>query len=194
MSAPILWIFLPLVLAGLLLLISNQKAIFLVACLFTLFLTVAAWLLPIDTALTIGGFTLKLAPSIQILGRNLTISSSNRSLLVLIYGSAFFWFVPAATLQVVHRLIPLGLAITSLLVAALAVQPFLYAALIIEVAVLISIPLLSSSGQKPGKGLVRFLIFQSLGMPFILFSGWLLAGMLGLYSTELIVRRRTKLL
>ena len=34
----------------------------------------------------------------------------------------------------------------------------------------------TSSGQKPGKGVIRFLIFQSLGVPFILFSGWLLAG------------------
>ena len=146
------------------------------ACLFTLFLTMAAWLLPIDSALTIGGLTFKLAPSIQILGRNLTLTSANRSFLALIYGSAFFWFIPAASLQIALRMIPLGLAITSLLVAALAVQPFLYAALIIEVAVLISIPLLTPSGQKPGKGVIRFLIFQSLGMPFILFSGWLLAG------------------
>jgi formate hydrogenlyase subunit 3/multisubunit Na+/H+ antiporter MnhD subunit len=176
MSAPILWIFLPLILAGLLLLITNQKFVFLLACLFTLFLTMAAWLLPIDSALTIGGLTFKLAPSIQILGRNLTLTSANRSFLALIYGSAFFWFIPAASLQIARRMIPLGLAITSLLVAALAVQPFLYAALIIEVAVLISIPLLTPSGQKPGKGVIRFLIFQSLGMPFILFSGWLLAG------------------
>ena len=176
MSAPLLWIFLPLILAGLLLLISNQKVIFLVACLFTLFLTMAAWLLPIDTALTIGGWTFKLAPSVEILGRNLTLTSANRSFLALIYGSAFFWFIPAASLQIARRMIPLGLAITSLLVAALAVQPFLYAALIIEVAVLISIPLLTPSGQKPGKGVIRFLIFQSLGVPFILFSGWLLAG------------------
>lgn len=176
MSAPVLWIFLPLILAGLLLLTSNQKVIFLVACLFTLFLTMAAWLLPIDTALTIGSLTFKLAPSIQILGRNLTLSSANRSFLALIYGSAFFWFVPAASLQIARRMIPLGLAITALMVAALAVQPFLYAALIIEMAVLISLPLLTSAGQKPGKGVIRFLIFQSLGVPFILFSGWLLAG------------------
>jgi formate hydrogenlyase subunit 3/multisubunit Na+/H+ antiporter MnhD subunit len=176
MNAPVLWIFLPFILASLLLLVSNQKVIFLVACLFTLFLTMAAWLLPIDSALTLGGWTFKLAPSVEILGRNLTLTSANRSFLVLIYGSAFFWFVPAASLQIARRMIPLGLAITSLMVAALAVEPFLYAALIIEVAVLISIPLLTPSGQKPVKGVIRFLIFQSLGVPFILFSGWLLAG------------------
>lgn len=176
MSAPVLWILLPLVLAGLLTLIRNQRVIFLVACLFTLFLTLAAWLLPIDTTLTVGSWTFKLAPSFEILGRNLTLTSANRSFLSLIYGSALFWFIPAASLQISRRLIPFGLAITSLLVAALAVQPFLYAALIIEVAVLISIPLLTPSGQNPGKGVIRFLIFQSLGVPFILFSGWLLAG------------------
>jgi formate hydrogenlyase subunit 3/multisubunit Na+/H+ antiporter MnhD subunit len=165
-----------LILASLLLLISNQKVIFLVACLFTLFLTMVAWLLPIDTAIALGSWTFKLAPSFEILGRNLTLTSANRSFLVLIYGSAFFWFVPTASLQIARRMIPLGLAITSLLVAALAVEPFLYAALIIEVAVLISIPLLTPSGKKPGKGVIRFLIFQSLGMPFILLSGWLLAG------------------
>jgi NADH:ubiquinone oxidoreductase subunit 2 (subunit N) len=43
-------------------------------------------------------------------------------------------------------------------------------------AVLLSIPLLSPSGNRPSKGVLRFLIFQTLAMPFILFSGWLLAG------------------
>ena len=67
MSAPVLWILLPLVFASLLLIISNQKAIFLVACLLSLFLAMAAWLLPIDTVLTIGSWTFKLAPSVEIL-------------------------------------------------------------------------------------------------------------------------------
>ena len=176
MSAPLLWILLPLLVAGLLLLLRNQNAITLVACIFTLFLTLAAWLIPIDTTLTVGGWSFKLVPSLEILGRHLTITSADRSLLTLIYGSALFWFIPAASLKIAHRLIPLGLAIISLLVAALAVDPFLYAALLIATAVLLSIPLLYSPGQKPGKGLMRFLIFQTLAVPFILFSGWLLAG------------------
>ncbi len=176
MSAPLVWIFLPLILAGFLLLINNQKVALLIACLFTLFLTLAAWLLPIDVALKIGGWTLKLAPSFEILGRNLTITSADRSFLALIYGSTFFWFIPTVSLQIGQRIIPLGLAITSMLVAAIAVEPFLYAALIIEMAVLLSIPMLITPQQKPFKGVIRFLIFQTLAVPFILISGWLLAG------------------
>jgi NADH-quinone oxidoreductase subunit N len=176
MSAPVLWIFLPLGLAGLLFLLNNPKIVFLTACLFTLFLTLAAWLLPINTALEIGGWSFKLIPSIDILGRNLTLSSADRSFLALIYGSTFFWFIPTASLHLARRLIPLGLAITSMLVAVISVEPFLYAALIIEMAVLLSIPLLSPSQHKPTKGVIRYLIFQTMAVPFILFSGWLLAG------------------
>lgn len=176
MSAPVLWIFLPLTLAGLLMLLRNQKVIALIACFFTLFLTLVAWLLPIDTAITIGKVSFKLTSSFEILGRHLVLGSADRSLLALIYGSAIVWFAVAPVVKTARRLTSLGLAITALLVAALAVEPFLYAALLIEMAVLLSIPLLSVSGQRPGKGLIRFLIFQTLGMPFILFSGWLLAG------------------
>ena len=69
MSAPILWIFSPFILGLLLLLVENKKFIYITTCLFTLFLTIAAWLLPVDSALAIGGFSFKLAPSFQILGR-----------------------------------------------------------------------------------------------------------------------------
>jgi NADH-quinone oxidoreductase subunit N len=56
------------------------------------------------------------------------------------------------------------------------VDPFLYAALLIEMAVLIAIPLLTPPNKKPGRGVIRFLIFQTLAMPFILLSGFLLTG------------------
>ncbi|MCX6035582.1 MAG: proton-conducting transporter membrane subunit [Chloroflexi bacterium] len=176
MSAPFLWIFLPLILAGLLMLLRNQKVIALIACSFTFFLTLAAWVVPIDTAMILGNWSFKLTSSFEILGRRLVLGSADLSLLALIYGSVVVWFAVAPAVKAARRLTSLGLAITASLVAALAVEPFLYAALLIEMAVLLSIPLLSAPGQKPGKGLIRFLIFQTLAMPFILFSGWLLAG------------------
>ena len=176
MSAPFLWIFLPLTVAGFLMLLRNQKVIALIACIFTFILTLAAWLLPIDNAITLGNVSFKLTSSFQILGRYFVLGSSDRSLLALIYGSATVWFAVAPAIKTARRLTSLGLAITALLVAALAVEPFLYAALLIEMAVLLSIPLLSAPGRRPGRGLIRFLIFQTLAMPFILFSGWLLAG------------------
>lgn len=176
MSAPFLWIILPAIVALILWPIRNQKFVVLIASLFTLFLTLCAWFLPIDTAVAIRGISFKLTPSLTILGRNLTLASADRALLALIYGSVLFWFLPSMIARGPRRVVPFGLAITSLLVASLAVEPFLYAALLIEVAVLLSIPMLTPPGQKPGKGLLRFLIFQTLAMPFILFSGWLLTG------------------
>ena len=43
-------------------------------------------------------------------------------------------------------------------------------------AILLAIPMLSSIYHPPGKGVLRFLIYQTLAMPFILLAGWLLAG------------------
>ena len=157
-------------------LMRNQKAITFISCTFTFLLTLAAWVVPIDSAMTIGNWTLKLSSTFLILGRRLFISPADLSILALIYGSALFWFAVAPAISTTRNLASIGLAVTALLVAALAVEPSLYAALLIEMAVLLSIPLLSLPKQKPGRGLIRFLIFQTLAMPFILFSGWLLAG------------------
>ena len=177
MSAPILWIFLPLLLAVLLFIPRNQKIVALVGSIFAFLLTLAAWLIPMDTVLSLANWSFKITSSFDLLGRHLILTSADRSLLALIYGSSFFWFVSSPATRARRRFVPLVLAITALLVAALAVEPFLYAALLIEMAVLISIPLLSTPGGRPGKGLIRFLIFQTLAMPFILFSGLLLAGL-----------------
>jgi formate hydrogenlyase subunit 3/multisubunit Na+/H+ antiporter MnhD subunit len=43
-------------------------------------------------------------------------------------------------------------------------------------ASLLTVPLLILPYQPPRRGALRFLIYQTLAMPFILFSGWMLAG------------------
>jgi NADH-quinone oxidoreductase subunit N len=63
-----------------------------------------------------------------------------------------------------------------LLTASIAVEPFLFSALLLDMAAMLVIPLLVPVYQRPGRGVIRFLIYQTFAMPFILFSGWMLAG------------------
>jgi NADH:ubiquinone oxidoreductase subunit 2 (subunit N) len=97
-------------------------------------------------------------------------------LLAVVYGATALWFFGAEASNTARRLVPYGLLITALMVASIAVEPFLFAALFIELAVLLSIPMLVEMNQLPGRGVVRFLTYQTLALPFILLSGWLLAG------------------
>lgn len=176
MNAPAIWIFLPFGLALILWPLRNERLSAGLASGITFLLALAAWLLPIDAAMSAGSLSIKITSSFDILGRQLVLTSADRLLLALIYATTCFWFAASASIKIAHKLIPFGLGITALLVASLAVEPFLYAALLIEMAILLTIPLLSSADRSPGRGLFRFLIFQTLAMPFILFSGWLLAG------------------
>jgi formate hydrogenlyase subunit 3/multisubunit Na+/H+ antiporter MnhD subunit len=48
--------------------------------------------------------------------------------------------------------------------------------LLIEAAVLFTIPMLSPMGQPPQPGILRYLTLQTMAMPFILMAGWLLTG------------------
>ena len=42
--------------------------------------------------------------------------------------------------------------------------------------IIMSIPLLVSANTKKKTGITRYLIFQTLSMPFVLLAGWFLAG------------------
>lgn len=176
MNAPILWIFLPLAIGGFALLLRNERALTILGGTSVLFLSLFAFLVPIDTALRIGSFSFKLAGSLNVLGRSFVLEPADGRLLAILYGLAAMWFFGAEAMGLARRLIPAGLAILSLLVAATAVRPFLFAAVFIEIAVLLSVPMLLPPNQKPGRGILRYVIFQTLAVPFILFAGWLLSG------------------
>jgi len=176
MSAPFIWIILPAALAIPAMLIRNQRLLSILGGSLTLSLALVAFVIPIDQALQIGNLSLKIAPDINILGRSLILDPAEGSLLAIFYGLVAMWFFGGEVTGTAHRLIPFGFMVTALLVASIAVEPFLYAAILIEIAVLLAIPLILPLNQTPGPGVMRFLIYQTLGMPFILFAGWLLAG------------------
>lgn len=176
MNAPLIWIIVPFAIGVLLLFIPNQRILSVAGGVFALILALAAQFVPIELAMNIGGFSFKIESSLSVLGRTLLIQPSEGSLLALIYGAVALWFFGAEAAKSALRLIPIGFMITALMVASIAVEPFLYAALFIELAILLAIPLLTSLYKRPSKGVIRFLIYQTLAMPFILLAGWMLAG------------------
>ncbi len=173
MSAPLIWIIVPGIVAILLLLVMRRPgwATGLSAGL-CLILFLLAWQMPIDQAIQIGPVSFKVSSVIVIFGRRFVLQDTDRSFLGLVYMLGTAWFIAAHTARAGRLFWPVGLGMISLLVAAQAVEPFLYAALLIEVAVLLSIPMLNPPGNPVGQGALRYLIFQTLALPFILLAGW----------------------
>lgn len=177
MSAPLIWIGLPMILAMVLWFLHRRgPLVVILAGSFCLLLALLAWLIPIASVIKIGPFSIEVSTALEILGRRLILDNGDRAFLRLIYLLGAFWFFGAAITRAHRFFAPFALGIITLMVAALAVEPFLYAALLIEMAVLLSVPMLVNPGQSVGGGVLRYLIFQTLAMPFILFAGWAAAG------------------
>jgi NADH:ubiquinone oxidoreductase subunit 2 (subunit N) len=155
---------------------KRKTIVFIAGAGVAILLAVLAWQLPIGEDIRVGNQSFVIQESLSIFGRQLILTAADRSALLLIYIGLAFWFIGALVARTNPYFVPIGMAIAGLLTAALAVEPFLYAALIIEIVVLVSIPLLSPPGLSQGRGAIRYLTFLTLGFPFVLFTGWLLAG------------------
>jgi len=178
MNAPIIWIGLPAVIGVVLFLLRGFRRLTAFLGIFLgAWLSVAAWLLPIGQVITLGNRAFRIEDRFSILGRDLLLQNTDRALLILVYLLLTMWLAGSLWARPNKAFIPFGFVFTAILVAAQAVEPFLYAALLFEIGVLIAVPFLSPAGQRPGSGIFRFLTFQSLGMPFILLAGRFLAGL-----------------
>ena len=178
MSAPLLWIVIPAGISLLLILLRNHHQLVIWAgVLLSLWLFVMALLLPVEEIITFGARTFKLNESLFVLGREFILTDTDRPFLALMFFFQAGWVAGASFVRPTDLFVPVTFAMGALLNAALAVEPFLYAALLIEISALIAIPMLSPQRQKPGRGIFRFLTFQTFGMPFILLSGYFLSGL-----------------
>ena len=177
MSAPIIWIGIPLGIAVLSWFFRRfSMMVLLIVSGLAFILALTSWIMPIDTVIWVGPWPIELQSTFSIMGRKFVINDSDRPFLVLIYSIGAFWFLGGTVAKVSRNFASLGLGVMALLVAALSVEPFLYAALLIEIAVLLSVPMLLPPDGKAGQGLLRYLILQSLAMPFMLFAGWVAGG------------------
>ena len=177
MTSPLIWVVFPL-LVTVILWFFQQKTRFVpgIATGMCIILALLAWFVPIGNAIKLGPWSFEIQPALVIFGRRFFLETSDRYFLILLYGIGAFWFFGANVAGANRLFAPIGLAIIALLVAAMAVEPFLYAALLIELVVLLSVPMLVPPGVKSGQGIVRYLIFQTLALPFILLAGWAANG------------------
>jgi formate hydrogenlyase subunit 3/multisubunit Na+/H+ antiporter MnhD subunit len=177
MNSPTIWILAPLVVAVLLYLTRRQQVLTaMLAVIVTLVLAILAWQLDIGEVTILGPLVFKIDPNLSVAGRSFVISSAEQPMLIWFFGILAFWFCGAMAVPVAPIFFSLGLGMGAVLIAAISVQPFLFAALFIEVAVLISVVALIHIGKPVNRGVMRYLSFQTIGMLFILVAGWVLGG------------------
>lgn len=177
MNAPLIWIIFPGLSSAILFIFRRwQRQVTLIGVGISLILSWMAWRVPIDELIIVGPWSFRIGETLTVLGRQFILAGSDQPLLRLIYLLAAFWLAAAYIANPGDMFVPLSIGVVSLMIAALAVEPFLYAALLIEMAALLCIPLLSTQGKPVGRGILRFLTYQTLGTPFILFTGWALTS------------------
>jgi NADH-quinone oxidoreductase subunit N len=178
MSAPIIWIGLPTVAAVVLWFIrKNERTTLLAGLGASLLFIITAIVTPVGKPLLqIGTFVIQISPSINLLGRSFTLTNGDLVFAAFIFLILFLFLCMSFVIEIPDKFVPIGFLMTGVILAALSVQPFLYAALLLELCVLLSLLLVCPQGQLPTMGVVRFLIFQSLAMPFMLAAGWVLSA------------------
>lgn len=195
MSTPILFIVIPILLALLLALLQTKRILStILGTVFAIILALLAVFLPDNLIIEIGNFTIEITDSLNILGRSLVIEASNLPFVSLMFLITGLWIIGSGWFTLSNWFRSLAMVIAAILIAALSVEPFLYAALLIELAVLLSIPMLSPKGEAVSTGVLRFLIFQTLALPIILLSGWMLSGIEAAPANSPLISRASVLL
>lgn len=192
MSTPTIWIFFPLLLSLVLSAVHRlHKLSVWIVCLGSLLLSVAAFILPQNLDFTLGGRNFLFDDTFLILNRALILTGSQLKTVAIMYLFSFLWNIAGLRFSVSRWFPTVSLTITALWVTTLSVEPFLYAALIVELIVLISILLLTPRGEQTDRGVMRYLVSQTVAMPFILLSGWMVAGIESAPSASTLILRGT---
>ena len=177
MSTPMIWIIFPILFSVALFIFRKQ---FWLVCLLQSGVSLVLALAAIFSRFIPGGAVsflgIEISPVLNFLGRSLILDHTNEMVIIILYSYLTFWTISLYIHQIHSLIVPIGLLFNALLIAAIAVEPFLYSGLIMEIAVIASIPVITENSLKRQKGIFRYLIYFTLGMAFILLAGWYLAG------------------
>lgn len=181
MSAPIIFIAFPAIAAPIVYLIRRVRGpATTLSILATVLLGFLALVLPLDQpSAWLAGATVE--STWTVLGRVFEIEPGDRLALAFIFWQAALLFLVSGIGETNDLFLPAALANLGLLAAALFVRPFLFAALFLQLGAALAVFMLAGSvypasaqGPPATRGALRYLVYTTLGVPFILLTGWLL--------------------
>lgn len=132
------------------------------------------WLVPTDEPLQTLGLPVKFLSSLSLLGRELAIGSGNRAPIAFLYLASAFLLGGAWAVNISTSFLPIAHLSLAMVACSLMVEPFLFAAVFLELAAMGAVLILSPPGQPVNRGAVRLLMLFTIAMIAILATGWLL--------------------
>ena len=176
MNAPVFWIFLPAGVSIILFFTPRERTRYFFFVAASMLFTVSAFIIRIDPTSEMSFFEIAMSSELRILGRSFLLTEEDQFLVQVVYSLNALWGIFSYFFRRYSRVVPLGLLFSAMLLAAYSVTPFLYAALIIELAIILSVPILHDNQNSKTRGISRYMIYETLALPFILLAGWFLAG------------------
>lgn len=126
-------------------------------------------LIPLEQTVVVWGREFTVGGAVTVFGRSIVLNSLSQTALTFLFLIGAALFLLAWPLESGELYAPIGLGVLGLLAAALIVRPLVYAMLLLELAVALSVLLL-----RGGVGGARYLTFCILALPGPLVAHWLL--------------------
>ncbi len=120
------------------------------------------------------GLPVKITGVWGILGRSFTLADQNRAAIGFLYLAGAFIFGGGWAASPGRYFYTVGLVVLGLLSASLLVQPFLFAAVFLELAAMGMVIMLVTPDHPAVRGGLRLIILYTLAMMAILLAGWTL--------------------
>lgn len=194
MSAAVLWIYLPFLTGAFLLLFPERKRFTrTISLILTAFLSFTALRIPVNSMIVFNRSSLIFSSAARLLGRSVTVERSDQSLVAFFYAFLFLWIFGSMFTRVYRFFIPIALMSTALMIGVIAVKPFIYGIFLVMICGLLFIPMLRDPQLRNEDRILRFLMYQLLGMICLAVSGQL-TGTLDINPQDTYLLKRTVIL
>ncbi len=154
----------------------KKNVVLVLGVLFSLFFAIVALLIPFEDVVVVASHSFSLTNQVNIANLQIQLTNENRPILVLLFVYLAFLFSGSFAARTHKNFIPLSLIVNAFVMAGISVKPILFGILFIQPAIFISVFLLMPPESRPIKGVLRFLVFQVMGMVFLLLAGWSISG------------------